>query len=299
MNALEQARWMDRYLEGSLSGIELQQFMEKLEQDVEFRHRVSLRNLMIEGIRQAADEELQARIEASIRYRKPRVPVGLKLLATFLLVTTAGIVLWNYTGVNSDSDKAFLRLGWLKQRKAEERTIVPAPPVAKAPANKPSAEVEPAEEKTGAESVLPIDSGQTAEGRDTIYDAAGEIVVRKDQLLISMDLHVSSDEPGENAPTLEDKALERLNPAAGLVKSESREPTIATEFWISPVNYRGYRLLDNKLILYGIESPDRVSLLRSNDRLLLKYGNELFILSESEAFQPYPRAQEAARSENR
>ena len=134
---------------------------------------------MIEGIRQAADEELQARIEASIRYRKPRVPVGLKLLATFLLVTTAGIVLWNYTGVNSDSDKAFLRLGWLKQRKAEERTIVPAPPVAKAPANKPSAEVVAAEEKTGDESVLPIDSGQTAEGKDTIYDAAGEIVVRK------------------------------------------------------------------------------------------------------------------------
>ena len=111
---------------------------------MEFRHRVSLRNLMIEGIRQAADEELQARIEASIRYRKPRVPVGLKLLATFPLVTTAGIVLWNYTGCNSDSDKAFsARLAQTAESGGTNDR--PAPPVAKAPANKPSAEVVAAE----------------------------------------------------------------------------------------------------------------------------------------------------------
>jgi hypothetical protein len=289
---------MDRYLEGELSGIELRHFMERLEQDAEFRHRVSLRNLMIEGIRQAADEDLQLRIEAGIRYRRPRVPVALKLLLTFLLVTGAGIILWNYTGVNSDADRSFLRLSWLKQRKSDRTADIRPPATGKSTESKRRDGAAVSGPKPEPPESLADTTGEALE-KDSLVDAAGEIVVRKDQLLVALDLAVAEDVRNDRTESLENKVVERLNPSAGLVKTDTEPSTLETEFWISPVNYRGYRLHDNKLVLYGIDAPDRVRLERNRDRLLLKVDNEVYLLTESEDFQPYPRPQESARTENR
>lgn len=297
-NPLEQARWIDRYLDGELSGFELQRFMDQLEKDAEFRTRVSLRNLMIEGIRQASDEELHSRIESGIRYRRPMVPVGLKLLITFFIVTGVGIILWNYTGVNSDSDRSFLRLGWLKKRTSEKRTL-PTGKVAKTAESKrkvvsSSVAVEPDGGKTAL-----TDTMSESFAQDSTLDAAGEIVVRKDQLLVALELAVQEEGKQDKPQSMESKVVERLNPAAGLVETASSPRKIETEFWISPVNYRGYRLLENKLVLYGLDAPDQVSLFRADNHVLLKYNNEVYVLTESEDFQPYPRSQEAARNENR
>ena len=96
---------IDRYLENSLTGIELKEFLDRLENDVKFRNEVSFQNLLIEGIQLAEDKRLIDSIEKFISYRKPAIPTALKLIVTFFIITIGGIILWNYIGPDSVGKK--------------------------------------------------------------------------------------------------------------------------------------------------------------------------------------------------
>src|SRR4051812_44425741 len=89
---------IDRYLSGSLSGIELQQFLERLSTDTEFKERVTLRNLLADSIQYAEDMRLSALIDQEIDFKTSFIHPALKLIFIFLIVTLAGIFVWDFLG---------------------------------------------------------------------------------------------------------------------------------------------------------------------------------------------------------
>ena len=60
-----------------------------------------------------------------------------------------------------------------------------------------------------------------------------------------------------------------------------------TEFWRSPLNYRGYRMGKNQLLLYGVYQPDSVQLWRFEERLLLVTPGAVYRLDPTDDFQPF------------
>jgi hypothetical protein len=306
---------VDRYLRGELSGSELQSFIDRLDSDPSFRQAVSFYNLLAESIQDAADLELKEKILGQIRYRKPTVPIGLKLIVTFLFITLAGIIFWNYIGTDSRTNHGrYFSFSFLKKKpEAREEKKAGTQRKTKTESSSPdssSSEGPGASTMEEGISAVPegsstLETGLESSGVDSLSasNQGGEnsdIVIRKDRLLTSSSITVLELSPEEGTssehPTasLSQTTAEKLNPSSGLVEDETRSTTaIETEFWISPVNYRGYRLVRNKLMLYGLEEPGAVKLLRFHGTLYLRYGPDLFRLSPAEDFTSYQRVKDS------
>jgi len=300
--------WIDRYLNGQLSGSELQEFMERLEKDESFRREVSFQNLLVEGIRAAADDELVDRIVADIGYRKPRVPLALKLIITFVILTAGGIILWNYTG--SDQASTFrdkLAFTFLKRQRqpdiSDKKSTVKSKTEHLNTESNSKSSVAPAISSVEGEpdpGLVTEESAATDTLTNTPEKSSPDVVVKKDQLLISANIPViekgapeKQDKSDASSQNLSSSATEKLNPEAGLAEEQKTQPdNIETEFWVSPVNYQGYKMVKNKLVLYGIEEPDAVRLFRLNNVLYMRYGNDVYKLTPVEEYASYHKIKE-------
>jgi hypothetical protein len=60
---------------------------------------------------------------------------------------------------------------------------------------------------------------------------------------------------------------------------------IRVEFWKSPINYKGYRLSKDKLVLFGIADHDIISLEYIQHQLYLRQKQSLYLLRPSGNFQ--------------
>src|SRR6187401_2000721 len=96
---------VDRYLDNSLTGVELNEFLNRLERDENFKKDVSFHNKLIDGILEAEDLRLKQYIIDATGYRKTLIPQSLKLIIAFLVITGAGIILWDYVGPGSNEGK--------------------------------------------------------------------------------------------------------------------------------------------------------------------------------------------------
>ncbi len=302
--SLEERLLIDRYLEGNLSGIELQQFMERLDADSVFREGVSLQNLLVEGIVICADKELHDNLIKTISYRKSRIPLGLKLILTFLLVTTSGIILWNYVGQDSsDGKKHFLNFSWLDPSESSKNKMddhVSKSKSSKAVQTMSEEKIDHSNshlKEKGADDIVLMDSVPSSEDGGK----SSELVVKKDQMLISLSLSVQEDtDKKEKAgrkkikankdTSLSEKTAGLLNPAAGLeqVKVDNNpSQKMQVEFWVSPINYRGYKWHHNKIILFGMDEPDAVRLFRIDGKLYMHYMNDYYLIEPAEDFTSY------------
>jgi hypothetical protein len=303
----EERLLIDRYLDGTLSGLELQRFMERLDSDEEFRAVVSMQNLLVEGIVISADKELHRELLQSLAYRKPRVPMGLKLIFTFFLVTILGLVLWNYIGPDSGTEKKhFLTFSWLphlddkknnsKRMNAEADVEKDSKEnVSKDKSKKANDVAEANPENTEADGLASEDSIPELFSQDD----EKEVVVKKDQLLISQSIFIQEDTvvkskngkvKGKKKDSFSEEVANKLDPSAGLEfrNSDPQKPShLIVEFWVSPINYRGYKMHRNKLILFGMEEPDAITLFRKDDRLYMRHLNDYYILEPNDDFSSY------------
>src|SRR5436190_1596296 len=89
---------IDRYLQGELSGIELESFNERMTADESFKKEVGLKETIYAGIYLAKEQQLQKQIIQSINYRRPSVPYALKLIILFFAITATIVSFWFYVG---------------------------------------------------------------------------------------------------------------------------------------------------------------------------------------------------------
>jgi hypothetical protein len=284
----EEMLLIDRYLENALTGYELKKFLDRLESDEEFRKEVSFHNLLIEGIQEADDNRIKQLIEKQIDYKRPLVPFALKLIVTFFIITVSGIVLWNYVDTGSSGvRRKYFSLEFLRNAKlnkqapaVEEKLLKNKKPVKK--------------DITVVTDTTTINHDENPVITDSVKSGitdAEDIIVKKDQLLIS--LNIKSKEIGKQISKVENTVsnsskniVNKLNPGGDLPEeSVTSGETFYVEFWISPVNYKGYKLINNKLILFGIEEPDAVRLFSDESKLWMKYGKDYYSLMPTENFE--------------
>lgn len=281
----EEKLLIDRYLENSLTGIELKDFLDKLESDETFKKEVSFQNLLIEGIQYSEYKRHITLIKESIDYKKTSVPFSLKLIFTFLLITTGGIVLWNYIDPGSTGEKHnYFSLNFLRKLNKDSTNIHTENSVSKI-------------KKTMLKNAVvsedsSLNGGDTHTENNSLNQSdTSEIVVKKDQLLISVNMKLidlidqnSKDDNAESS--ISKKSADKLNPTAGLPESNNRRSEFyIVEYWVSPVNYKGYKLVNDKLILFGIEEPDAVQLYSKENKLWMKYGKDFYVLEPTEEFE--------------
>jgi hypothetical protein len=61
---------------------------------------------------------------------------------------------------------------------------------------------------------------------------------------------------------------------------------ILVEFWMSPLNFSGYKLSHSKLILYGFEQPEAFSLHSDGNTYFVKYFDNFYPVSHTLEFKP-------------
>lgn len=277
---------IDRYIDNSLSGVELKDFMDRLENDENFRKTVVLQNLLVESIQKADDSRIEKEIISSINYRKPRIPSGLKLILIFLVITTVGITLWEYIGTGTSMRKRKLFSFEMFKKKVENSDK--DKPLIKKESSQAIDDSSVGEESSPTEeAVTPnVENNSSADSLSAENLSQDENVeVKKDQLLVSHVLKANEigNEEKKQDPSLSQSTTTKLNPAAGLVENAKSEE-YEVEFWVSPVNYKGYKLNSNKLILFGIEEPDAVKLYSIDSKLVMKYGQEFYRLHSTSDF---------------
>ena len=294
---------IDRFLQGDLSGIERENFNQRVREDEKFRGEVELLKIIYSGIHKANQDKLKSMILSSLNYRKPTIPFALKMIVTFLVVTGVGITLWFYVGnesANKDQSKSWF--AFLKSKKSVDNNAVEIPK--QKPPLKPRNEVltdsvaqEGDAERAAADSV-PEQISNEKTALDSIQPATSneEIIVKQDQLLIGTTIVVEDkSEAGfeGNDKQLTSGALSKLNPGADLPEEEKVSSDYQVEFWVSPINYRGYKMSKNKLILFGIDEPEAVKLYRVKDALYMSYLKDYYRLNTSFDFMSYQKLKDA------
>jgi len=106
------------------------------------------------------------------------------------------------------------------------------------------------------------------------------IRVKKDELISSFRVkHYVLDET-----ETENKLIDSL--VVGEFQKKSEE-TFYVEIWASPLNYRGYKMSRQKLMLFGLDPLADYYLFTHNDIRYLKYGNVFYKLEYTDGYTTY------------
>ncbi len=147
--------------------------------------------------------------------------------------------------------------------------------------------------KKGDDTLNPLYTTNTSEytdsanNEDGYYKEGDDVYVMKDILLLSKKIELTSTGKKDNAQYTSDKSLDSLLlDGDGKSSHKKNKNVMDVEFWQSPVNYKGYKATDNKLILFGIFGADSVSLYNSNDSIFMKYLSKFYIIEKNDEFSP-------------
>jgi hypothetical protein len=79
-----------------------------------------------------------------------------------------------------------------------------------------------------------------------------------------------------------------LDSLLGNIPSRRKVPDnlFYVEFWESPMNYQGYKMTKNKIIVYGITSLNSALFEIYKNSIYLNYQNEIFLIKETDVFIP-------------
>ena len=108
----------------------------------------------------------------------------------------------------------------------------------------------------------------------------GNIVVREDEMLGEQAYPIVSFENKKTTDTAAQK---------GNVTESVTPESLDIEFWVSPLNYHGYKFSRNKLVLFGYSQSDLVSVMKLDNVTFLKCLTGVFKLDPSADFRQMDR----------
>jgi len=123
----------------------------------------------------------------------------------------------------------------------------------------------------------------TTDSLATTSSTNEEIVVRRDELLKSILIEASV--IGKPSQSIKTDSL--LNVFQG--GQSTNENTYRLEFWQSPVNFKGFKLIRNGITSFGLDPEDITKLFDLNGTLILRSGNLFYRIYPTDRFMPYQR----------
>lgn len=147
--------------------------------------------------------------------------------------------------------------------------------------------------KVRTEEAVPIELVTTDEKNDSSFNqpegdnqnfinSQEEIIVKRDEFLSFIDIEITRINDGEGFQP-RDSLINKLQG-----NSETKK-TIRIEFWKSPVNYQGYRLLSNKILLFGMPQESRIMVYKFKNILYLRNGKVVYEIIENDDFESFDK----------
>jgi hypothetical protein len=110
------------------------------------------------------------------------------------------------------------------------------------------------------------------------------IVVKKDELLSSkITALFNLDHKQDLAASKKDSLLQNISG----IKESNNNSSFLIEYWKSPINYRGYKMGRNKLVLFGLLVNESPKLYKLNEQLYLKNGDRVFRIEKHTDFRSF------------
>jgi hypothetical protein len=111
------------------------------------------------------------------------------------------------------------------------------------------------------------------------------IVVLKDQLLKSQKEKIIKIVGQENKLSTKDSLLKKN---AG-IKENLGTKELIIEYWQSPLNYKGYKLAKNKLIVFGINENEPLKIFDYGNSLFLRFQGQYVKLENRQEFKSFEK----------
>ena len=112
-------------------------------------------------------------------------------------------------------------------------------------------------------------------------NSSEDIVIAKDELLFTRIIKI---EGMNGVNSKKDASVDSL-----LINDKTKKLPAnfaKVEFWRSPINYKGYKYSNNKLVLFGIYIYEDASLESRNNKIYLNYANTYYLIEKADDFQP-------------
>lgn len=109
-----------------------------------------------------------------------------------------------------------------------------------------------------------------------------EIVVMRDELLRTIFIDAVTISKSLSAKS--DSLIQNLQGG-----NQTKPGNYRVEFWRSPVNFKGYRLLRTSVITFGLDPDEPLKLYDLNNTIYLRSGNSVFRLQLTDKFLPFKR----------
>ncbi|MGM0611950.1 MAG: hypothetical protein ACQESM_00415 [Bacteroidota bacterium] len=109
-----------------------------------------------------------------------------------------------------------------------------------------------------------------------------DIVIMEDQLIDKQTVAINFSQTGDNQKT--SKNLDSL-----LIDDQTKDSkeldSITIEYWKSPINYKGYRRIYNRLIIFGFTPKDSIEIFWRKKQLFMQLRDKIFPLDETNNFR--------------
>ncbi|HET6244293.1 MAG: hypothetical protein H0V01_06315 [Bacteroidetes bacterium] len=131
-----------------------------------------------------------------------------------------------------------------------------------------------------------VDTNLLATNLDSLYYSPDnfeeQIVVKKDELLSSKNINLID-------LNLKPVTIKFAKDSLAQITSGIKEPpalsTINVEFWKSPINYKGYKMSRNKLVIFGLQESENPKIIKLSDNLFLKNFDKVYRIQKNTDFR--------------
>ncbi|KAB1063757.1 hypothetical protein [Salibacter halophilus] len=143
--------------------------------------------------------------------------------------------------------------------------------------SEPDGEKPEVESGTDRETADSTGSSQIDSLPDQSAQIDDEIVVQREQLVSRSVLKIIPVEVEDTVLTTQDDTLIQKQSSIKPVK----KTTITVEYWQSPLNSKGYKMANNKLLLFGVDVDEAHKVYELQDSLYFKHFNNLYAVKPS------------------
>lgn len=296
-------RKLELYAGGWLEGRELQDFEQMLRRDADLRKEARFRKSVVDAIRDVRESELKKYINEKSQVELASNPWGKVWIIASIVIIGVAVAFYFIDLKNL--------LPQQKPETVETETIVTPPVVVhqetydstiintdSATTPEPENRIVSKDYNSGnnAEKTSEISKSDAADtSAQTDLESGEEIIVKRDELLATLNLKVI-DKSAVTQPdqdNITSTTVEKLNPEAKLPEPASHQEMFRVELWKSPINFKGYRLVKNRLTLFGVEQNVILRIYKLGEELFLEYEPGTFSkLYQGDQFNAFVRVKD-------
>lgn len=144
------------------------------------------------------------------------------------------------------------------------------------------AENEPITQRKVTSNANEADNNRGMAGNPEDVEVSGDKMVLDTFMNIARKIYIAKPKAYQTSPT-DVYAIVTTGDARGL----------EVQFWVSPVNYNGYKLSAKLLVIYGKEDLQTATFQELNNLLYMKYHTDYFVLKPNEVFTQFTKVTDA------